>query len=256
MTTRHHTRTLLAIALVLATRAAYADPKSEAKVHFDRAAALHKEHKFAAALEELNIAYGLDPRPELLFAIAQLHVKLDRCDLAIEFYERFLSTRPDPDPEALAKEAIAHCRTRPPPVPTVARVESLPPPPAIAGPIVHEPLAATTSVWRRRAWYTDAVGDTLIAGAVVSGAVGALLYRAALADRDRAGSTTDYETASRLVESAHRDQTYAVVLGAASVACVAGAVVRFIVHDRRSEVRAVQIVPAPSGAAVTWMRRF
>src|SRR5262249_8558361 len=46
-----------------------ADGKAEAKAHVERATAAHAAGRFADALEELTAAYGLDPQPELLFAI-------------------------------------------------------------------------------------------------------------------------------------------------------------------------------------------
>ncbi|MDQ3301573.1 MAG: tetratricopeptide repeat protein, partial [Myxococcota bacterium] len=93
---------------------ALADAKADAKIHIDKATALHGEGKFAEALEELKNAYTLDPRPELLYAIGQVHVQLGNCPQAITYYERFLSTKPDAGPAGAAREAIQTCKTAPP----------------------------------------------------------------------------------------------------------------------------------------------
>jgi hypothetical protein len=67
-------------------------------------------------------AYALDPRPELLYAIAQVHVKLGECPQAITFYERFIASNPKPEHVARARQAIEVCKTNPPP-PEAAQVD-------------------------------------------------------------------------------------------------------------------------------------
>src|SRR5262245_1184185 len=106
---------LLVLALLIGVRGAYADSKSDAKQHFEAASAAHKAGKFRDALTELMTAYALDPKPELLYAIAQVHVKLGQCPQAITFYERFLAGNPKPEHAARARKAIDVCKTNPPP---------------------------------------------------------------------------------------------------------------------------------------------
>jgi tetratricopeptide (TPR) repeat protein len=96
-------------------RIAAADPKTDAKEHFAKASSAHKEGRFSDALNELTIAYALDPKPELLYAIGQIHVKLGQCPQAITFYQRFLASNPKPEQAALARKAIEVCKTNPPP---------------------------------------------------------------------------------------------------------------------------------------------
>ncbi|HSK03806.1 MAG TPA: hypothetical protein VK932_21280, partial [Kofleriaceae bacterium] len=127
---------LLVVLLVLAAApgAARADAKAEARLRMERAAELHRDGKFAEALNELTVAYTLDPQPAMLYGIGQLHVALGDCVQAILFYERFLSTRPDPVPAAAASEAIETCRRDPDslkdaPAPEPAPPAEPPPPP-------------------------------------------------------------------------------------------------------------------------------
>lgn len=110
-------RPLLASLICLGALATpvHADPAAESKQHFDLASAAHKEGRFRDALNELMLAYALDSRPELLYAIAQVHVKLGECAQAISFYERFLASNPKPEHAKRAQEAIAICKTSPPP---------------------------------------------------------------------------------------------------------------------------------------------
>src|SRR5262245_17500359 len=149
---------VLALAALLACLPAAAladDARGQSRRHLARATELHQAGRYTEALDELTIAYTLDPQPELLYAIGQVHVKLGRCDQAITFYERFLSTRPAARPAALAHQAIEVCRT-------------------------HPPRA------RRGPWYTDVIGDALVGAGVVAGGAGGLVYRSARQDLDAA----------------------------------------------------------------------
>ena len=105
---------VLCVASVLPQHA-FADPKDESKQHFEAASTAHKEGRFSDALNELMVAYALDPRPELLYAIGQIHVKLGQCPQAITFYQRFIDTRPKAEQAARAQKAIETCQTNPPP---------------------------------------------------------------------------------------------------------------------------------------------
>ena len=108
---------LLAISIAVAVGAtpAFADSATEAKQHFELASVAHKAGRFRDALNELMLAYALEPKPELLYAIAQVHVKLGECPQAITFYERFLASNPKPEHAARANAAINICKTNPPP---------------------------------------------------------------------------------------------------------------------------------------------
>ncbi|MEJ7601455.1 MAG: hypothetical protein WKG01_26360 [Kofleriaceae bacterium] len=110
--------------LVLVAQDVRADAKADARARIEAASAHHQAGRFKEALDELTIAYTLHPQPDLLYAIAQVHVKLGNCTQAITFYERFLSTHPPDEPADAAREAIEICQTQPPPAP--ATVESAP----------------------------------------------------------------------------------------------------------------------------------
>src|ERR1700752_2713073 len=105
-------RRSLSMLLIAATASsAYADAKADAKKHVDAATGFFQHRYWAKALDELNIAYTLDPQPELLYAIAQLHVALGDCAQAITFYERYIASKPSAQREAVAKKAINTCKT-------------------------------------------------------------------------------------------------------------------------------------------------
>lgn len=120
------------LALAVAPRPAHADPQTQANAHLARATAAHKEGRYADALLELETAFVLDPRPELLYALGQVMVKLERCPEAVTYYRRFLATNPKPDSAARAQQAIAVCN--------MTQAQPVPPPAEPAGPSPEEHL--------------------------------------------------------------------------------------------------------------------
>src|SRR5512139_497335 len=157
-----HARSLLLL-LALIPTTAHADAKSEAKAHIEKATNLHGEGKFKEALEELTLAYALDPKPELLYAIGQVHVQLGNCTQAISFYERFLQSKPAAGPASAAKEAIQTCKNAPPPevkpepepkpepVPVKQEPEPMPQPQPQSQPQPERPPSAG------KPWYKDVI---------------------------------------------------------------------------------------------------
>jgi len=247
------TRVVIVVCMLALSTRAGADSKAEAKQHLDRATQLHKDGNLADSLDELKTAYALDPQPQLLFAMGQIHVQLGECPQAIVYYERFLATKPAADPAAVTREAIETCKTNPPPAiqtrPAPAAPDSPAPPPAKPVPAIA--VSRTTA---RAPWYADYVGDGLVAGGVVAGVVGVVFYRGAHADRDDADRANDYQVFSSLVDRAHSKQTTALAFGIGAAGLVAAGVVRFVLHDE-PEVTVVAGTGA-SGASLVWSGRF
>jgi tetratricopeptide (TPR) repeat protein len=265
MTMSSLARSLVVMSVVALPLDAAADPKLEAQQHLDHAMALFRDNHFTEALPEVMTAYALDPRPDLLYAIGQIHVRLGDCKDAVTFYERFLATKPNAETAALAREAIAACKTHrasvePPkvePKPPEPKVEPKPPEPKPPEPqLVPVQLPPPPPVHTQPPWYADWLGDGLVVGGAVSGIAGILVYRSATADRDKADALTSYQPYADLIDSAHRKRAYAIGLGVGGVALVAAGVVHLILHDARIEDRAVAVVPARGGGLVTWTGGF
>jgi tetratricopeptide (TPR) repeat protein len=250
-------RLLVVAALALLPRVASADPKAEAKQHVDKAMKLHAEGKLAETLDELKTAYALDPQPELLYAMGQIHVGLGQCPQAITYYERYLATKPDAGTANAAKEAIDACKTNPPRVVADTKPESEPAPvkpdapPVAPPPPTKEPAPATATA--SAAWYTDILGDALVGLGIVGGIFSVVEYRAATSDRSNADRATNYQQYSDLVDSANSKQTLAIVAGAAGAALVVGGAVHFMMADHTTKVA---VTPAPGGGMVSIAGRF
>jgi len=264
--------TLLMLSLLAAPLVASAGPKEDAKRHMDRAMKAHEAGRFNVALHELEEAYAADPQPELLFAIAQLHVKLDHCADAITFYEKFLATHPGPEDTADTKQAIATCKAKTPaavtteptptptptpePTPTPAPAPApAPAPPAAPSPFVDQPRQGSSSS-ARAPWYTDKVGDALVIGGVVATTIGLVMYSSARSDISDAGSAPTYQEYRDLVDSGHSKRTYSIILVGGGLGLAGAGVLHYVLHDRRTETHGVGMVPATGGAVVTWMGSF
>ena len=139
-------RAAAVIVAVLATHA-FADTRSEADAYARRGVALYNLGKYEEAIVEFENAYTLVQSDALLFNLAQSHRQLNHCELALQYYKRFMAGTPSPalaaQVDALLPKLEAACRTkleRPtgpapeaelPPAP-----EPAPPPPEV---VVDEP---------------------------------------------------------------------------------------------------------------------
>jgi tetratricopeptide (TPR) repeat protein len=244
----------LAIAILVAVplHAHADDSKALAAEHIARAQKLHEDKQFAAALDELKTAYALDPQPQLLFGMGQLHVQLGQCTEAITYYQRFIATKPSAELAAQASEAIEACKTNPPPpvetTPTEPTAPATPPPAPPPAPVAHVDTVAASP------WYADYFGDGLVAGGVVVGVTSLLVYRAAVADRDDADKIVGYQPYADAIAHAGTVRTEALVLGAAAVGLAAAGALHIVLHH--SDGSSVQVAPTAGGAAVTWAGRF
>lgn len=258
-----------ACVLALGAGIAFGDPKADAKVHLDKAAAFHAQGKFVDALFELDAAYVLTPDPGLLYAMAQVQVKLERCAEAIPNYERFLASKPADKAEKAAREAIAACKATiakpeprpepkpdaPPPIPAPKREPTAPARPQVAEAPLPPIAPPPEKPARGRSWYADPLGGALVGVGVAGGFVGVLLYRKASSDIDAAERAANYGGSEDLVDRAASRRRIATIAGVAGGALVIGGVIRYVMVGGR-EQRQVAIVPTAGGAAVTFGGRW
>jgi tetratricopeptide (TPR) repeat protein len=277
---RHCRRSLvwLILALVAAPAAARADNAEEARVHVARASRAHKEGRYDEARIELEAAYALAPRSDLLYAIGQVHAKLGRCRDAETYFRRYAATQHDPRVARVVDQAIAACQPATAPAPAIDSPlpASAPPPappatdspaPASPAPIPSptsrpaSPFAAPRSAPAAvappppRRWYQDKLGDGLVLGGMVAGAVGLIEYRSARSDLDAAEDRTRTTTLARyhaLVDGAHDRRTAAILLFGGSGALIASGVLRYALHADGAEVGGVSVAPLRGGGVITY----
>jgi len=281
--------------LAIAPATALADKKREAKAHVAKATKAHKNGHFEEARVELEAAYALDPKPDLLYAIGQVYAKLGECGEATTYFKRFVATQKDRQVAKVVDQAIAACKPTPEPAalptpppdsppatdqPTPPADKPTPPadsptPPAdkpmpatdapAPAPPPAQPFAQTKTApapmgaGQRSPWYKDKLGDGLVLGGVVATVVGLVEYRGALSDLDTAedkASTTSLARYNELVDSAHTKRTASVVLVGAGGALITAGILHYVLHDRATEVRTVGIAPSHGGGLVTYEGSF
>jgi tetratricopeptide (TPR) repeat protein len=214
-----------------------------------RATQAHKAGRYDDARVELEAAYALTPKPELLYALGQVHAKLGRCGDATAYFRRFAATQSDPQVARVTDQAIAACKPAAPPpaAPPPSAPAASPAPPAAAAP----PEAAR--------WYHDKLGDGLVIAGVTAVIVGLVEYRSAVSDLDAAEDRTAAPTVARyleLVGEAHDKRTTALVLTGVGGLLIAGGVVHHALRDRGAEARGVAVAPVSGGGLVTYAGRF
>ncbi|HEY5947192.1 MAG TPA: hypothetical protein VIV40_16930 [Kofleriaceae bacterium] len=241
---------LLAIALIALPLVAFAGPKekNEAQKHITKATEAHQAGKYDVALTELQAAYALDPQPDLLYAIGQVHVKLGKCEDAIGSYEKFLATKPPAEPAAAAREAIENCKKQAPP-PEPAPEPTPPPQPEPPPPVV----APAPPAAEHKAFYTDKIGSALVGVGVVSMVVGVVMYSSARSTLDDADAAPTYSRHQELVDDAHMKRNLGVGFGLVGIAAVGVGVWHY---TRYSAEQSVAVTPTTSGGMVTLMGRF
>jgi tetratricopeptide (TPR) repeat protein len=188
------------------------DDPAAARAHHERGMAFYAERAFDDAARELEAAYALDPRRELLFTQAQATRLAGRCAEAVVLYRRFLATEPPPQQAEATRIAMARCPV--PPAVLAAAPASI----VRAAPVT---VAARPPPPRGAPFYRDWKGGALIAGGLLAAGVGgALMVSGAASDRSaqREEVLGDF---SRLHEQAVR--RWRVGLGAALAGAVLGA---------------------------------
>lgn len=239
----------LGVGLGLAPAIADADPGEDAKAHVARATQAHKDGRFDDARVELEAAYALTPKPELLYALGQVHAKLGRCGDAATYFRRFAAAQSDPQVAQVVDQAIAACKPAGPPAAASTPAE---PPASPASPAATAPPEAAR-------WYHDKIGDGLVLAGVTAAIVGLVEYHSAASDLDAAEDRAAAPTVARyfqLVGEARDKRTTALVLTGVGSLLIAGGIVHYALRDRGAEARGVAIAPAPGGGLVTYEGRF
>jgi hypothetical protein len=240
--------------IVASSASAFADAKEQAKEHIDKATTFHGEGKFKDALDALTVAYTLDPRPELLYAIAQMHVQLGNCPQAITFYERFLTSkpRPAPGPAAAAKEAIETCKAQPPPVEVKTEPPPVEPPPA---PAVEKPLPPPQHDGGKP-WYKDVIGDALVISGVGFTIASIVFFRGMSGKLDDADNAATYPEVDDLRDEAAGKRNLGIGFAVGGLALIGAGVARYMLRDTGERSAKVVVAPADGGGVVTLGGRF
>jgi tetratricopeptide (TPR) repeat protein len=167
------------------------------KTHYDLGLALYQAQKFEEAIPEFKAAYDLDPKPQLLFNIAQAYRKAGHPREAIQYYDRYLGAEPRLDTDTrrkvdgylaeakntlnalelemkrrLAEEKAAREVEPAPPQILPVPMQPAPQPQVMAPPVMNpvDPPKATPVY--KRWWFWTIIGGVVAAGVVTGVVVG------------------------------------------------------------------------------------
>lgn len=138
---------LLALLLpLLAPRLGHAEDREAFKTHYRRAKVLFNSAQYDKAIPEFQAAYEADPRPILLFNLAQASRLGGHPREAQALYERFLRLQPETELRAEIEGYLAETKAQLEPAPRP--VEPAPPPlaPAPAPALTPAPVPAPAPV--------------------------------------------------------------------------------------------------------------
>ncbi len=85
---------LLLGTVLLTSRLALADERTEARGHFKKGMAAIADGRYDAGIEELKSAYEILPHPNVLYNIARAYVDMGDLDNAIVYYKKYLEGGP------------------------------------------------------------------------------------------------------------------------------------------------------------------
>jgi hypothetical protein len=253
---------LLTAALVLFPALASAD---EAADHFTKATRFYNIQDWAKALEEYKAAYGLDPRPETLWAIAQTQRLSGDCRSAILTYRAYMRTASSQGANAAVefiktceadieaqRRAVEAATAQPQPEP----VRVAPPPPVHPEP---QPIpAAPPAPQQPPGAFSDPLGDVLLVAGIGGVVAGGVLLGVGSSNLGNADSKANSGLRDSAVSSAQNDQIIGAIAGGAGVACVALAIWRIKSAHAHTEHpnSAWLVVPHHDGAPAAFTARF
>ena len=199
-------RTSIVVTLVALAISAHAGPADD---HLATANAAYQRGDYDTASAELERAYALDPRSELLYGWAQAERLGGHCEAASDLYRRYLATKPNRDQVIAAQAGLGACAVKP------------------VRPAVLEAVP----------WYRDGLGDGLALGGLVGIGAGTGFLAAARSSDREADSAMQRD--DKLAFMAERDSRTRIgyITGGIGLALIAASVVRYSLrHDTATRI--------------------
>lgn len=110
--------------------------KEKARRWYEEGVALFREGRYAEAAERFQLAYNVDPAPNLLYNLARAHEEAGDRETAALFFQSYLDRYPEADDRAEVEQRIASLRAATPPA---AEAKPAPEPPPAEAPPPSEP---------------------------------------------------------------------------------------------------------------------
>ena len=238
-------------ALVLAARPALADDDLK------HGLALYKEGKYAEAVAVLAKAYAADPKPEVLFPLAQAERLSGDCKSAALHYKKILEQVGDLNVAKLVRQNLELCEppkpeqpAQPAPPPVCETKPAEPPPPA------PPPPPPPAKVVVRDVNHTDQLAVISAGGGALALGVATGLYFAMSSTKDAAGQANSLAAHNELSDRADSERTAMIVSASIGAAAIGFAVFRLATHPDAPAKTDVVVVPTAHGGAAAFTLRW
>jgi len=234
-------KSLAILALVLAARPALADDDLKAGL------ALYKEGKYAEAVTVLTKAYNADPKPEVLFPLAQAERLAGNCKAAAEHYKKILTEVGDLNVAKLVRQNLELCEPAPAEQPTAQKCEAKP---------VETPTAPAAKVTVREVNHPDQIAVIAAGGGALALGAATGLYFAMSSTRDAAGQASSLTAHNELSDRADSERTAMIVSASIGAAALGFAVYRIATHHDTPAKSDVALIPTARGGALSFTTRW
>jgi tetratricopeptide (TPR) repeat protein len=209
--------------------------------------------QYEEAAEAFRQAYMANPKPEILYALAQAYRMSGRCDRAQEAYQSFLRTNPEAKKAEAAKVNMERCEPKPAAPPAPAPAPKAPPTPS-PKPARDTPAAHDTDSFSP--WYTDTLGDVLTVGGLAGlGAAGVfhLIENQRESDMESAATYGEYESSHA---DANRARKVVLISGTAGGVLLVAGIVRYLTRSPDASSTEISAAVEPHGGGLTWSGTF
>jgi hypothetical protein len=243
-----------------------------AKEHAKKAQNAFDVQSWATAIQEYQAAYQAEPKPEYLWGLAQSQRLSGDCAAAIKSYKAFKRndavtanqatvaglqiTKCENDLEKTKQAEVAKApqATAPPPASGAPPSLAAAPAPAKTAASGAPERAAAEPPAGPKPFYTDILGDVLLASGVVAVGVGGFLLLTGNGDMRDTVKAADYRTYDTGVDDATTKQTGGAIVLAGGGVLVGLAVVRYLTMGPKSTEPRMGLTVGPG--SVGYVGRF
>lgn len=219
------------VALALAPDVAREQSAEAAK---ERALDLWEEGRYDEARDEIIHAYELAPQRRYLYARARIEQADGHCDVANEYYRKYLAEDPPPAAVKATQRAIADCER------------------VLAGSTSSTPTNRDAPTAEPvRPWWRDPVAIGLVGSGAGVLAIGLGFFGRALVDDRKARRTDEHEEFDRRVREAKVFSPIGIAGISLGAALVVGGVVRWMIVRRRGRTSG-RVAIGPGGIRLRW----
>lgn len=206
----------------------------------------YKAQKYDASAATLKHSYELDPKPDVLFALAQAERLGGHCPEATAHYKKLLASITDLATAKLVQNNLALCPqpdVEKPPSEPVKRPEPPPPPPPIIKTVVRDVR------------HTDVLATMLATSGVLGLGAGGGLYLASRNNQDAADHAGTLDDHERFADRAEKERMACFIAGGAGVVLLGVAVVRWA-HGGKPTSTEVTVAPTANGPMMVVSARW